>query len=169
MKIRAALMTVLGWSIVAGFLLGLLLVVAVPFELWALSDARDWPSRPGVITHASLQRHRGGHRSPGYWSAEIGGTYRDDGQRFWISRVRYGDIRVWRQKRTCLEAVERYPVGKEIDVFFDPELPTYTILEPGAPARDLEIGLALGAGLVLTPFALYALRGPIGRVGRWLA
>jgi hypothetical protein len=161
-KLRIALEALLGWTLVAGFLVGLLLVVAVPFELWRLSDARDWPSRPGVITHASIQRHRGTHKNPGYWSAEINGRYRDADQRFWISRVRYGDIRIWRRKKDCQEAVARYPIGTEVDVFFDPENPRETILEPLAPARDLEIALVLGAGFVLTPFLLYTFRRQLG-------
>jgi hypothetical protein len=50
-----------------------------------------------------------------------------------------------------------------------PAEPSHTILEPRASARDLQLALARGVGLVLTPFALYALRVPPEKVGRWLA
>ena len=159
MRITRALAMLLGWAILAGFLLGILLVIAVPFELWRLTEARDWPSRPGLITHSSIQWHGPRHsRDAGYWTAEINGTYRGSDERFWISRVRYGDIRVWRRKQDCREAVARYPVGAEVAVYFDPDNPRRTILEPLAPVRDLQLALTLGAGFVLTPFVLYAFR-----------
>ena len=162
MKIRDALATLLGWVLLAGFLLGLLLIVAVPVEMRKLSSAREWPSRRGLITHSSVQWHAGWQRRPGYWSAEIGGRFQDGDEQFWISRVRYGDLRIWRRRETRLEEVARYPVGAQVDVFCDPDHPRERILEPLAPWIDMQIGLAIGVGFLLTPVLLYAFRKQLG-------
>ena len=156
-SITAALEKVAAVAIVVGFLFGLLSVVCVPFELHKMAQARDWPSRRGVITLSYARRVSSPGRAP-YWRTEIGGTFLDKGEKFWITRVRYGDFRFGGGKARAEEAVATYPAGREVDVYYSPASPSEKILEPFGPPTTMHITLGLGIGFLLVPVGLYMLR-----------
>lgn len=143
-----------GYTLLAGFILGLFLVVTVPFEMYQMAAASNWPSRKGIITKSSaalkiswLQNH--------YWQAEICGVYKEVGVGFCVSRVRYGEFRFGDGRRSTVEAVAKYPVGSEIDVYYSPIEPGRTILEPHASRSSIAFAFGLGAGLLLLPALIF--------------
>ncbi len=137
--------------------MGLVLIVGVPFELYQMPQARTWPSRKGVIT-TSYARHVYSAGKPPYWKAEVAGRFLDTGERFGVSRVRYGDFRWGVGKASATTTVATYPVGREVDLYYAPTNPRQIILEPLAPRRTMVVALGVGIGFVLLPFVLFVFR-----------
>lgn len=154
MKPGAILGNIAGVAVLLGFFLGLMLVVFVPFEMKQLADARRWPSRAGIITQSSASPVFSKRRGP-RWTYVIRGQFADNGEAFVITRVRYGEM-IQGGKTKSQAVVARYPAGRAVEVFYSPTHPRRMILEPGAPADELQRALGLGVSLVLLPALLYA-------------
>jgi Protein of unknown function (DUF3592) len=152
----------LGILILLGFLAGLLAIIFVPVEMYKMHQARGWASRDGTITHSSPTLGRRGFRNAPSWRADVGGTYDDNGEKFWVSRVRYGGFRWGAGKAAVMEDIVKYPVGTKVRVYHSPSRPKDTILEPFAPWDTMIITLAVGVGLVLLPLVLYLFRKQLG-------
>ncbi len=148
-----------GVALLLGAAFGLILLAFVPFEMFKKAEAEGWSSsRKGVITLSSASRktyHNAPRRHSVSWRAEICGIYKDDGERFCVSRVRYSDFG-WEAR--AREAVAQYPVGREVDVYHSPDDPKETVLEPISPWTRTFALLGIGIGLVLLPVVLWALR-----------
>lgn len=164
MKIRGIIEKTIGLAILTGFIMGLVLVVFVPVELCKMAEARAWPSRKGLIT-VSHARRVSSVRRPAYWQAEIGGRFLDNGEKFWVSRVRYGDFRFGEGKASAMETVAKYSVGSEVDVYYSPTHPRQTILEPLAPWHTMGVAFGVGIGFVLLPVVLFVFRKQLGHAG----
>lgn len=146
-----------GVAILLGFFFGLIVVAFAPFEILRKADAETWPSRKGIITQsqAGKSRSRSGARVYTSWEPAICGTYRDNGERFCISHVRYGHYG-W--EASAREAAAKYPVGREVDVYFSPDDPKETVLEAISPWTEAFTVLGLGIGLLLLPVFLWLSR-----------
>jgi Protein of unknown function (DUF3592) len=157
-----------GVVILLGILFGLLLVLVIPYEMFRKADAENWSSsRKGVITQSYANRRvdvSAGRRGVS-WRSEICGTYQDNGERFCVSHVSYGDFG-WEAR--AREVVAKYPVGREVDVYYSPDNPKETILEPVSPWTQIFTFLGLGIGFLLLPVVLWAFRKKIepNRYGR---
>ena len=153
-KIIDGLKYMLALAILVTFMLGLFIVITVPFELAKMADARTWPSREGTVTH-SLASRTGSIRRSDYWEPLIRGTYDDTGEAFWISKVQYGEFRLGNGQSRSVEQVAKYPVGSKVQVYYPPSHPRDTILEPFASWDHLLVMGGIGVGFALLPFALY--------------
>ena len=131
--------------------------MTVPFEIRQMADARGWPSRKGIITKSAASRKVGLLRRP-YWAADICGSYKDNGVGFCVSQVRYGEFRLGDGKASSLQAVAKYHVGKEVDVFYSTNDPGKIILEADAPWSTMVAALGLGIALLFLPVLLFVLR-----------
>jgi hypothetical protein len=125
-----------------------------------MAEARGWPSQKGIITKSVASPKTGLLQRP-YWAAEICGVYKDNGVGFCVSRVRYGEFRFGDGEAASLTAVAKYPLGKEVDVYYSPFDPTTTILEPHASPSTMVITFALGIGLAFLPVLLFVLRSAL--------
>lgn len=154
---KGILAKLLGIVILLGFLVGVMLVLTVPYEMHRMASARSWPARKGVITQSSASRvyRRGGSYR---WSFVIRGRFMDSGETFTLTRVSYGVIGLGRREAYCREVVARYPPGRVVDVHASAERPQERILEPFAPWRDLWIALGAGFSLVALPGVMYLFR-----------
>jgi hypothetical protein len=152
----------LGILILLGFLAGMLAIIFVPVEMYKMHQARGWPSRDGTITHSSATLARSGFRRAPSWRPDIGGVYHDNGEKFWVSRVRYGGFKWGAGKATVMEDVTKYPVGTKVKVYYSRTRPKDTILEPFAAWDTMIITLVVGVGLVLLPVMLYLFRKQLG-------
>ena len=160
--VKKILQQLLGILILFGFLAGVLAIIFVPVEMSKMKAVREWPSREGTVTVSSITLHGGGYRRADYWKADIGGTYHDNGGKFWVSRVRYGDFRWGRGKRSATEDAAKYPKGAKVKVYYSPDDPLDTVLEPFAPWNTMIVTLAVGVGLLLLPVMLYLFRKQLG-------
>jgi hypothetical protein len=61
-----------------------------------------------------------------------------------------------------MEDVAKYPKGANVKIYYSPNDPLDTVLEPFAPWDTMIITLAGGVGLVLLPVMLYLFRKQLG-------
>ena len=148
---------IVGFMLLAGFIFGLFLFVTIPFEMVQMARAERWPSRRGLIITSSASRRVSLLLRP-YWAADICGIYLDNGVGFCVSRIRYGGFRFDEGEAESREAVAKYHVGSQVNVYYAPDDPTTTILEPHGPWFIMAFVWGLGIGLVLLPVLIYMLR-----------
>ena len=161
---KRILETILGVILLFGILLGLFVVVTIPFEMVQKAQAEHWPSRKGVVTKAVMNHQRGSagrHGSASYWRPEVCGTYNDNGERFCVTRIRYGGFRFGEGKAYAAATLAKYPVGREIDIYYDPDDPRQTILEAKSPWTEMLTLLGIGLGFLVLPVLLYLFRKQI--------
>lgn len=162
--IKNILGKITGFVLLAGIVLGLFVIVTIPFEMIKKADAETWPARKGVITisYASHKRGSGGrHGNSMYWQAEICGAYNDNGERFCVDRIRYGGFRFGEGEASARETVAKYPVGREVDVYYSPDAPEETVLEAISPWTEMHTLLGLGIGFLVLPVILWMFRKQI--------
>lgn len=161
---RNTLGTIVGFLLLAGIAAGLVLVVTLPFEMAKKAEAESWPSRKAVVTKSYVSRHRGGAgkfpRGP-YAKPEICARYTDNGEEVCAARIRYGAIRLGEGETTARDTIARYPVGREIDVYFSPGDPKQTVLEAVSPWTEMYALLGVGIVLLLLPLVLWVSRSKI--------
>jgi hypothetical protein len=159
--VKHVILKVLGYVLFAGIVFGLFVVAVIPFEMYKKSQAESWPSRTGVITKSFTSRQRGsggrGGNAP-YVRPEICGNYRDNGEEFCVTRVRYGGFRFGEGRETAEETVARYPVGREVVIHYSPDDPKETVLEASSPWTEMFALLGLAIAFLLLPVILWLFR-----------
>lgn len=101
-------------------------------ELSAASH--DWPSVRGVIVSSNLEAWRGkkaGRRTK--FRLEVRYEYAVNGEVFRNDTVRFDQDRLSSpRKRDLLRSV---PVGQRVDVYYNPDKPSQSVLQPGSYAE----------------------------------
>ena len=120
--------------------------------------SNEWPTTKGQIVDSSIEQHRksGDNKSTTY-HANILYEFTVDGITYNGTRVAYGDF----GRSTSAHArsiVGRYPVKKEVQIFYRENNPKVSILEPGIQKQAWLLP-AFGLSFVLMGF-LIALRLP---------
>lgn len=165
--ILAVLMLVAGCSSSSNsagpvWIFGLLAVVG---GVGAFLSARDlvrgrssasWPTTLGEVVYASIEQHMDsdsdGSTSVTY-KAKVVYNYQVGGQALVGDRRRFSDSSS-NNARRAQEAINRYPMGTQVTVYYDPNNPEICVLEPGASVGGF---IALVITLGLLGFGLYKL------------
>ncbi len=163
MRIQIIFQKALGIAILCGFLLGLFLIITASAELYQMTLAQEWSARKGIVTYSRAGVVYSQRRGE-IWSPDIRGVFQDNGEKFLISRVRYGDFPFGNRKKLAQQAAGKYPVGSIVNVYYAPDNPRYNILEPFAPRQTMVTVLAIGVGLTSIPLLLYLFRRRLGHV-----
>jgi hypothetical protein len=114
----------------AGLLMTLFLVSSLRRSL---ASAR-WPTTTGKILSSIAEQHRalasgGRGRTVAVWSPVVEYSYRAQGGDHHGCRVAFGgDVAGSRDLAEAIAA--RYPAGREVTVHFDPDNPSFAVLEP---------------------------------------
>jgi hypothetical protein len=161
--VKDVFLKVLGYVLFAGLAFGLFVVAVIPYEMYRKSQAETWPSRAGVITKSFTSRQSGsaGRTGAPYVKAELCGTYKDNGEAFCVTRVRYGGFRFGEGRGSADETVARYPVGTPVDIHYSPDDPKETVLEASSPWTEMFILLGLAVAFLLLPVLLWLFRKQI--------
>lgn len=130
-------MAVRGGGPIVGLVLGLVLsAVGFGVTFWLGKPLRDqavasraWPATEGSIVRSTLEESRSDGKT--HYSADIGYEYQLDGRTLSGSRVWIGDSYSASPGNEFRAAVKRYPVGREVQVHYDPQDPMESVLEPG--------------------------------------
>lgn len=170
------------WNVMGG-LIGLLLLAGCRFSLeeatgvWAYAlvaligavglflSGRDllrgrssasWPTTQGEVVFAQIESHMStdsdGDSSMTY-GAKIVYNYQVGGQQFTGDRHRFSQASTSSARR-AQETVNRYPVGSMVTVYYDPNNPQLSVLEPGTGAGGIIVPVITLAMLI---FGLYKL------------
>jgi len=131
-------------------ILGLLFIVigGFVFFMWGLPpmqyahSSKDWPAVPGEITRSEVETYRSDGKTQ--YLADIVYKYSVEGKTYTSSKVTVGDppftSNISPAKRTQAE----YPVGKAVDVYYDPEAYSSSALKPGIQNNDIIVALITG-------------------------
>lgn len=131
--------------------IGLLIYSAV--TLRDAFAAQDWPTVTGTVTASNITESTDDEGDTTY-AAKIRYAYTVGQQEYSATRVSMGDIST--SDYDYIEAIyQRYPHGKVITVYYDPDRPDRALLEPGfSPGMWLPIGIGAlftlsGAGMAI--------------------
>ncbi|MFQ5978574.1 MAG: DUF3592 domain-containing protein [Candidatus Heimdallarchaeota archaeon] len=138
-------------------IIGLLLGVWGTYHLWLAIISADWPSVDGVVESYSIKkktsRSEGGARK--YWLATISISYSISGMDEDLQKK----PEIYRTQKTKtysrgggdtrevveMDLIATYPKGSKVPVYYNPDKPNQSVLEPG-----FELG-----GLFLPLFGLF--------------
>ena len=146
----------------------MIVMVFAPIEMMQKADAETWPSRRGVITTSTASDARNARNIFPSWRVEICGTYRDNGEDFCITRIRFGRLEYADSRASALEKVAKYPIGREVDVYYSPQNPKLTVLVAKSSWGEMIALVAIVGFFLLLPVLLWVFRKQIepGRYGR---
>lgn len=106
----------------------------------------SWPTAQGRITHSEMvvDDYGPGSSRRVWYGLDITYDYMVDEQQYSSSHVTAFDVRT--NHRTPIEdTVSRYPVGTIVTVYYDPEQPASSLLEPGIKGEVLFTGIVLAS------------------------
>jgi hypothetical protein len=145
--------------LVGALFLGLLSVVVLAWgasRVDVANRSRQWPTCGGVIIESRIVSNKECSRLPG-WHPVIRYQFVIDDQKreSEADDWRAGDFRYY-TKKTAQRLADRFPVGRRVDVRYDPEpiRPEaggvyVTVLRPGwDPAMTYVVGVMVGSALV---------------------
>ena len=142
--------------------IGVVFLVFGGNELRQGSKTKNWPAVPGRILSSKVQSGHSSSKGSIHQSRAEGRTdyivkvrytYEVDGHAFEGSRLRFGN-RMYDSRSRAQKERERYPPGKKIEVFHDPESPQSSVLVKGSGMSWVAIGLGglvflLGLGVCI--------------------
>jgi hypothetical protein len=111
--------------------------------------AEGYPSTVGTITHSQVKESSGEDGCS--YSIDVKYTYRVEGREYECSRYRYGEVSSG--GGNARRVVDSLPVGKQIEVYYNPADPADAVLLTGVEGSDLFLAM------FATPFNLVMLGG----------
>lgn len=117
------------------------------------SRSKSWPTVPGIITRSEVkvwQRDGNTHYQP-----DIAYSYSVEGRIYSSSRITVGDLAIDNNVTKAKRLQAEYPAGKEINVYYDPELPQSAVLQPGTRPGDYMLAVITAIFFFVGLFALY--------------
>ena len=130
-------------------------VGALAYSGWIVAEgvaAARWPTVPGRITEARVERvlgdKWGGHR----WEPRVAYSYQVNDQSYTGSRLSFSDESTY--KDWAIAKTGRYVVGTSVAVRYNPTDPARSVLEPGFRWGSLTVGVV---GLLFLAAALATL------------
>ena len=113
--------------------IGIILLLITPLATGAClssyqqaQDSGDWPSVQGTVTVSQVDSTIGRKTK-----ANIAYNYSVNGSSYVGTRVRFADT-TGSRRGAQEQLIQPYPVGANVDVFYDPKSPNIAILETGA-------------------------------------
>lgn len=136
---------------VSGLIIGVLLVAAgyvVAFYIGKpiLAKARastDWPSVTGVITHSEVITRRDNDGTT--YAADVAYSYKVGRRTYRSGTVSFGGDFSSSMSSYAYGITNRYPVNRQVTVFYDPSSPGTAVLEAGTTWKSY---MVFGIGLL---------------------
>jgi hypothetical protein len=133
--------------------LGMLILAISIVRLYKFSISRTWLSTIGRITSSEMETRRVARGRSVTYHAAIVYDYSVEGTKYAGKRISFGDYGSGNPNH-ARQILNRYPVGKQISVYYNPSKPEDSVLERRLSWTiylTLIVGAAVSAlGLVLT-------------------
>lgn len=97
--------------------------------------SKAWPSVPGKIIKSEIGIWKSDGKT--HYEPDIAYTYSVDGKSYSSSKITVGDPAIDNNITPAKRMQAEYPVDKEVDVYYDAELPASSALEPGIRTGDI--------------------------------
>jgi hypothetical protein len=134
------------------FSMGIFLLIGVGLTIWGwtiLQNARasaSWPTADGVVMRSEVTRSTDSEGGDSY-SPEVTYSYNVNNTNFVNDMIKFGE-NSYSSRRKADEIAGNYPVGKNVTVYYDPEKPERSVLEPGVSAGSF-IVIGIGVFFIL--------------------
>jgi hypothetical protein len=109
-------------------------------------DSSNWPSAMGKVIYSDVERRSDEDGTT--YSAEVEYEFTVADQLLSGNLIKFGEVNTSNSSH-ARRIVNRYPVGSEVRVFYDPNDPYLSVLEPGVHASTYFVP---GFGLVFAAF-----------------
>jgi hypothetical protein len=111
---------------------------------------KSWPSTGGTVISSDIKRGTSSKGSPKY-SLDINYTYKIGNEEFQSNR--YSSTNARGTSQWAREEITRYPANSAVKVYYNPENPKESVLEPGLHSDDYWMTLISSIGFVLVLLA----------------
>ncbi|HKZ43467.1 MAG TPA: DUF3592 domain-containing protein [Anaerolineales bacterium] len=140
--------------------LGLYLVISNIKSRQKAEASQNWPSVPGTITTAEVKKsisHDDDNNETINYYPYVEFTYQVAGQQFSAKRLSFGAQVAQRSPAPAQSTLQKYPVGGQVAVYYDPQNPSDAVLERQVGGFKtgmiigvicLVISLCIGCGLL---------------------
>jgi len=115
--------------------------------------SKSWPAVPGTITRSEVKiwkRDGNTHYEP-----DIAYSYSVEGKKYTSSKITVGDGSLDNNVSKAKRLQAEYPPDKEVDVYYDPDLPESAVLQPGTKSGDLILAGISVLFFLIGLFAVY--------------
>ncbi|MDT8391849.1 MAG: DUF3592 domain-containing protein [Lentisphaeria bacterium] len=135
---------------------GLVVATWGGMEILKAKASQNWPTVDGRVTHSEVDQHRetstnnNSSRRETKYTANIHYTYDYEGASYTGKRVCFGGSRKG-SSSMANQIVNRFPLGKTVEVYVDPAKPATACLEPGVTAMAY---IPLGIGVIFAVVGL---------------
>jgi hypothetical protein len=133
-------------------LLGLLMLAKVSFDTLRSDAAGHWPTTLGTVVSVQVEELEYG--SSAYWFPRVGYRYNLHGRSMVNTQLTPGPQPHWRDRADAERFLERYVNRTGVVVYYNPDNPADTVLEPTHSGRT---GPMLGLGLALVALGFWCL------------
>ncbi|QDV15521.1 hypothetical protein Pan153_01350 [Gimesia panareensis] len=121
--------------------------------------SKEWPTTDGVVLESKIESHHSSNSSSSTYSPKVIYRYEVEGQEFKGDTVWFGNDVSTSDRSMSSKTVKKYPVQKNVTVYYDPAEPAVAVLEPGVFKTTyffyLFGWLFLGLGLLMTSGILF--------------
>lgn len=140
--------------------MGGVFVVILALGYVKAKETLDWPVEEGTVVLSRVKERTLGPGVPTEYAHEILFEYRHEGEPYQGDRVKRRDNPYFKEKAKAERWVADWPVGKEVEVFVDPDNPSFAVLDHDTRAAGYTIwfpGVFLVGGLVVLVRAIHGL------------
>lgn len=135
------------------------LVGGAIFFLFALpplqyaGTSNSWPTVSGIITRSEVDVWKRDGQT--HYQPDIAYSYTVGGKKYSSAKITVGEPPLDNNVNNAKRLQAKYPVSKEVLVYFDPELPESSALEPGIKTGDILLASISILFFAVGLFALY--------------
>jgi len=127
------------------FAAGIVMIAWGGYEIKGSRESGSWPNVQGTITSSDVSKRitrDSNHRKRTTYYPKVGFQYQVDGRRYASSRIAFGTGDTGGSAKWARKVVNKYPVGKTVTVYYNPQDPQYGVLESGITWRSIIFLLA---------------------------
>jgi len=131
--------------------LGLLFIIigGFVFFMWGLppmkyaASSKEWPTVQGKIIRSEVDTYRKDGKTQ--YLPDIAYTYIVEGRSYTSSKVTVGDPPSTSNISPAKRLQNEYPLGKEVKVYYDPDVHSSSTLKQGIQRNDIMLAVITGA------------------------
>lgn len=145
------------------FAAGIVMMAWGGYEIKGSRESGSWPSVQGAITSSRMSKRitrDSDHRKRTTYYPKVGFQYQVDGRKYTSSRIAFGTGDTGGSAKWARKVVNKYPVGKAVTVYYNPQDPQYGVLESGITWRSI---IFLLAGFAFFAAGLLVVKAKLGK------
>ncbi|WP_162459021.1 DUF3592 domain-containing protein [Desulfosarcina ovata] len=127
------------------FVAGVVMMAWGGFEIKGSRESGSWPTAQGTISASSVGKRTtrdSNHRTKTTYYPKVGYHYQVEGRKYSSTRIAFGVGESGGSMKWAQKIVNKYPVGKTVTVYYNPQDPPYGVLESGTTWRSIVLLLA---------------------------